>query len=326
MLVAAAPDTETLVVLREIGYRSVIVVPLWSGGHAIGALTLVSTTEERLYDVQDLAFAEEVGRRAALAVENARLYRAERDAQAELKQLNTTLEQRVRERTAELERSNRELDQFAYIASHDLRAPLRAIDHLAGWIAEDNGATLGGESREHLAKLRSRAKRMERLLEDLLLFSRVGRERHAPEPVELADLCHAAVDLLSLPRGFCVTVEEPMPGFVAERVPLETVIRNLVDNASKHHHQPQQGQVHISAQDCGDTVEIVVQDDGPGIPPEFHERIFGVFQTLRPRDQVEGSGMGLAIVKKAVEARGGSVELESEAGAGAVFRLKWPKA
>ena len=326
MIVAAARDAETLAVLREIGYRSVIVVPLWSGGHAIGALTLVSTSEERLYDAQDLAFAEEVGRRAALAVENARLYRAARKAQAELEQINSTLEQRVEERTADLERSNRELDQFAYVASHDLRAPLRAIDHLAGWIAEDNEAALTEESRGHLAKLRGRAKRMERLLEDLLLYSRVGRERQAPEPVDLAELCRSAVDLLALPRRFSVTVVEPMPSFLAERVPLETVIRNLVDNACKHHHQPQQGHVRISAQDRDSAVEIVVEDDGPGIAPEFHERIFGVFQTLKPRDQMEGSGMGLAIVRKAVEARGGTVQLESASGAGAAFRLTWPKA
>lgn len=327
MLVAVAQgDEELLTVLREIGYRSIIVVPLWAGGRAVGGLTLVSSSEARLYTAQDVAFAEEVGRRAALAIENARLYQEARTAEAGLKQLNATLEQRVKERTAELERSNRELDQFAYIASHDLRAPLRAIHHLAGWIAEDSGDALGAESREHLAKLQARVKRMDRLLEDLLLFSRVGRERHAPEPVNLAELVRGAVDLLALPPGLRVVIEEPMPTFTAERVPLETIIRNLVENAGKHHHAPQQGRVRINALDRGDVVEVVVSDDGPGIAPQFHDRIFGVFQTLKPRDQVEGSGMGLAIVRKAVEVRGGSVRLTSEDGAGATFSFTWPKA
>lgn len=326
MLVAVAQDEEMLAVLREIGYRSIIVVPLWVSGRALGAVTFVSSDESRLYDAEDVAFAAEVGRRAALAVENARLYREARQVEADLRQLNATLELRVKERTADLERSNRELDQFAYIASHDLRAPLRAIDHLANWIAEDSADAINSQSREHLAKLRGRVKRMERLLEDLLLFSRVGRQRHQPEEVDLGELVRGAVDLLALPPGMRVTVAESMPIILTERVPLETIVRNLVENAAKHHDAPERGSVSIEARHVGEWVEISVTDDGPGIAPQFHDRIFGVFQTLKPRDQLEGSGMGLAIVRKAVEVRGGAVQLESDAGAGATFRFTWPAA
>jgi PAS domain S-box-containing protein len=244
---------------------------------------------------------------------------------ATLEALNASLEQRVRERTAELERSNRELDQFAYVASHDLKAPLRGIDHLASWITQDAGALLPAPSLEHLAKLRGRVQRMDRLLDDLLAYSRVGRFDGSPEPVKMAALIKDVVALLALPAGFTVTLADDLPTLRTPRAPLEMVFRNLIGNACKHHPQPATGVVQISAQAQGAFVEFCVRDNGPGIDPRFHERIFGVFQTLQPRDQVEGSGMGLALVKKSVEHRGGQVRVESVVGQGATFWFTWPK-
>jgi len=116
-----------------------------------------------------------------------------------------------------------------------------------------------------------------------------------------------------------------MPTLLTERVPLETVFRNLIQNAYKHHDHPDQGCVTVSAEESGTTVLFSVADDGPGISPEFHERIFQIFQTLKPRDEVEGSGMGLTVVKKIIESRGGSIAVESESGAGATFCFTWPK-
>lgn len=252
------------------------------------------------------------------------------EMEARLRELNETLEQRVAERTAELERSNQELDEFAYIASHDLRAPLRAIHTLAGWIREDAEPVLPAASQEHLARLQARAQRMEQLLDDLLDYSRAGRYRHPPELVDTGDLVRGIAELLSPPPGFSVEVDPAMPVIEAERVPLETVFRNLMSNALKHHHAPEQGHLRVSAlPPAGESpawVEFLVEDNGPGIAPEFHARIFGMFQTLRPRDQVEGSGVGLAIVKKMVESRGGRISLESDTGRGAQFRFTWPAA
>jgi signal transduction histidine kinase len=243
-----------------------------------------------------------------------------------LQALNETLEERVAERTMELERSNRELDQFAYVASHDLKAPLRAIGTLASWIAADAAAVLPEASLGHLTRLQGRIARMDALLDDLLAYSRAGRVRHPLEWVDMAGLVHDVVDLLAPPPGLVVHVDAGMPSLLAERVPLETVFRNLIGNAIKHHHDPARGNITISARRLGAWTEFRVADDGPGIDPAFHERIFAMFQTLRPRDQVEGSGIGLTLVKKLVEMRGGKVTLESSPGHGATFCFTWPVA
>jgi PAS domain S-box-containing protein len=248
-----------------------------------------------------------------------------KQAEAELKLFNQRLEQRVQERTAELERSNRELDQFAYVASHDLKAPLRGINHLALWIYQDAADVLPTESKRHLLQLRGRIKRMEALLDDLLVYSRSNRVRYPKEAVHTDKLVRNILQLLAPPATMTVHLVGPLPNLHTERVALEQVLRNLLDNAIKHHDRPD-GSIQVTAQAVGEYVEFRISDDGPGIAPEYHERIFGVFQTLRPRDEVEGSGMGLAIVKKLIESRGGRIWVNSTPGQGATFCFTWPKA
>ena len=207
-----------------------------------------------------------------------------KQAEADLQQLNATLERRVDERTLDLQRSNQELNEFAYVASHDLRSPLRAIDNLAAWIVEDSGAALAPESQEHLVKLRGRIRRMEKLLTDLLEYSRAGRQVHALERVDMATLVRGIGELLNLPAGFAVTLPAPMPVVLTERVALETVLRNLVSNAFKHHPNPPAGEVTIAAEVQAGWLEVTVTDNGTGIDPRFHTRIFEIFtdpQTAR---------------------------------------------
>ena len=247
-----------------------------------------------------------------------------KQAEADLQQLNATLEHRVEERTLDLQRSNQELNEFAYVASHDLRSPLRAIDNLAAWIVEDSGAALTPESQEHLVKLRGRIQRMEKLLADLLEYSRAGRQVHALERVDTGTLVRGVAELLNLPPGFAVTLPAPMPVVLTERVALETVLRNLVSNAFKHHPNPPAGEVTIAAEVQAGWLEVTVTDNGAGIDPRFHTRIFEIFKTLKPRDEVEGSGIGLAVVKKLVETRGGAIQVTSAVNEGATFRFTWP--
>ncbi|MEZ4732795.1 MAG: ATP-binding protein [Caldilineaceae bacterium] len=247
-----------------------------------------------------------------------------RRSEAELRRLNETLELRVKERTKELEERNRGLDQFAYVASHDLKAPLRAIANLASWIMEDAHDLLPLPSQDHLRKLRGRVVHMEKLLDDLLAYSRADRQRSTPESVDIGALVYSITDMIAPPE-FTIVVTNPMPTAIVERVPLEATLRSLIGNAIKHHYHPHHGRVEVAAREIDGALEFTIIDNGPGIAAQFHDRIFAMFQTLQPRDKVEGSGMGLAIVKKMVESRGGTVTVSSREGAGAIFRFTWPK-
>ena len=172
--------------------------------------------------------------------------------------------------------------------------------------------------------MRGRIIRMEKLLDDLLAYSRADRYQYNLGKVDVAELLDDIVRLVTPPQGFAVSLQTSLPVLITQKVPLETVLRNLINNAIKHHDRTD-GQVQVAVQDLGEFFEFSVSDDGPGIAPEFHERIFQIFQTLRPRDQVEGSGMGLAIVKKIVESRNGRISVTSTPGQGATFRFTWPK-
>ena len=226
--------------------------------------------------------------------------------------------------TQSLSRINRELDQFAYVASHDLKAPLRGIASLATWIEEDLGPKLGPESRQHLALLRSRVHRMSALIDGLLEYSRAGRLRNRIERVCVDDLLKDVVEMLSVPAEASVDIGPGMPTLETERLPLQQVFLNLVSNAIKHSDRSDT-RVRVAVRDYDDFYEFVVEDNGPGIARQFHGKIWDIFQTLQPRDKVEGAGIGLALVRKNVESRGGRAWLDSDEGRGATFFFLWPK-
>jgi len=229
----------------------------------------------------------------------------------------------LRDNNQQLERSNRDLEDFAYIASHDLKTPLNGIKSAALWLEEDLH-DLSDESRKLLGLMRNRINRMERLLDDLLTFSRVGRTDTAVRETKLADIFDSIIEVLNPPAHIQIRVEGELPVIVTASAQLEQVLRNLVNNAIKHHDK-QSGEVVLSGKRAGDFVEFVVRDDGPGILPEFHDKIFQLFQTLKRRDEVEGTGMGLAIVKKLVERQNCRITVHSEGnGTGTQFRFQWP--
>jgi PAS domain S-box-containing protein len=219
--------------------------------------------------------------------------------------------------------TNRELDQFAYITAHDLKAPLRAISSLSTWIEEDLEAQMQPETRSQMHLLRSRIDRMQALLDSLLEYSRAGRLQTPISRVDVNDLIARVIDILAPPARFTVNILTPLPIFTTHQQPLQQVFLHLIDNAIRHH-PTKVGLVAISA-DLGDRYEFTIADDGDGIDPQYHNRIYTIFQTLKARDLEENIGAGLAIVKKIIEAQGGTIGLESSVGQGANFKFTWLK-
>jgi PAS domain S-box-containing protein len=233
------------------------------------------------------------------------------------------MELQLEVKQAELVRSNRDLEQFAYVASHDLKAPLRAIEVLVGWLREDLEDHASDDVHENLRLLGQRTRRLARLLDDLLEYSRAGRKIGKLVQVNCLTLIKDLIDLLAPPKGISIEIDGELPTFTTYSAPLEQVFRNLIGNAIKHHPGPT-GTIRISCEESDDSYQFAVADDGAGIPMEFSERVFQMFQTLKPRDEVEGSGMGLAIVSRITEWQGGRVWFTpGPDGRGTVFRFLW---
>jgi PAS domain S-box-containing protein len=254
-------------------------------------------------------------------------YQPHRDSRGEVQGV-LSLAMDITERRAiqeELARSNRDLEQFAYVASHDLKAPLRAIDILVDWLREDLSGYDQGEVQQNLGLLSQRTARLHRLLDDLLAYSRAGRKPGEVSDVDAKLLVEDLFVLLAPPATMTLMADGSLPCLRAHHAPLEQVLRNLINNAIKHH-PTKQGHVTVYAQEKGDEVLFAVEDDGAGIPVEFTEKVFQMFQTLKPRDDVEGSGMGLAIVKRIVEWQGGRIWFHGgPGGAGTAFKFTWKK-
>ncbi|MDR9402111.1 MAG: ATP-binding protein [Halothece sp. Uz-M2-17] len=226
--------------------------------------------------------------------------------------------------TQTLEKRNQELDQFAYIVSHDLKAPLRAIANLSSWIEEDLEEKLDPEIQHQMDLLRGRVHRMEAFINGILEYSRVGRMRSQIETVDVKSLLTEIIDSLAPPADFTIELSSPMPIVVTDPLPLQQIFTNLISNAIKHHHRSD-GKVFIVAKELETAYEFSIHDDGPGIDPKFHEKIFVMFQTLQARDTVENTGVGLAIIKKILDDKGGTIKVESESENGTTFRFTWPK-
>lgn len=232
--------------------------------------------------------------------------------------------EKLAEHRDELERSNKELATFAYVASHDLKSPLRGIFQISHWIEEDMNKGEMGAIPGHMDMLRGRLRRMEHLLDDLLAYSRAGRLEGSVSQVKLGKLAQNIFEEQAPPEGFTFEIAEDFPVFTTLATPLEQVLRNLFSNAIKHHDRTN-GRINLSYRVANKNYyEFSVTDDGPSIPPEYQERVYLMFQTLRPRDEVEGSGMGLALVKKIVETYGGTTNIVSDGIRGSTIRFTWP--
>lgn len=289
------------------GGHELLIVPVRHRGDPLAALCF--------------AFDRPVGRERASILGGAALFATQIATIHSLMLARTELVDKNRQ----LEQSNRDLEEFASAASHDLRAPLRAIDKLTDWLAEDLAPNLSGESRQTMDLIRSRVRRLDRLLVSLLEYSRVGRARPFVETIDVGTLVGEIVESRETPAGIAIAIAGELPTIKTNSVGLRQVLANLIGNAIKHH-DGDCGRVEITAEDRGDFVELAITDDGPGIPTRFHDKIFKMFETLQSRDEVEGSGMGLALVHRQVELAGGEVRVVSEDGErGTSMRFSWPK-
>jgi GAF domain-containing protein len=285
---------------------SYLAVPVRSSNHRLLGALFFGHPRAGVFTERSEMLVAGVAAQAGTAMDNARLFR---EAQRLIN---------------ELDKSNRDLDQFAYVASHDLKAPLRGISNLSQWLEEDLGDAITAEGKEQLQLLRGRVQRMEGLINGILDYSRAGRKRSKIEAISVARLLSEVVELCSPPPEARIEVAANMPELRTERVPLQQVFANLIGNALKHAKRADP-HVRVTVRDVGDRCEFAVSDNGHGIAPEFHERIWGIFQTLEPRDTLESTGIGLSVVKKIVESKGGSAWVESREGQGATFRFTWPK-
>jgi two-component system NtrC family sensor kinase len=221
------------------------------------------------------------------------------------------------------QRVEAEMHALIHVASHDLKAPLRSILHLAQWIGEDIGPAASPETTEHLRLLRGRVERLHILMDGLLVYLRAESGRSVVEQVDIAALVRDIAATLAPLPGFVVTCDGDLPVLRTRRTSIRVVLEHLIGNALKHHDRTN-GRITVSARLNDAIAEFRVSDDGPGIPPQFHDRIFVIFQTLAGRDEVESSGIGLAIVKKMVEGHGGRVWIESAPPArGSAFGFTW---
>lgn len=228
--------------------------------------------------------------------------------------------QKVKE---ELEAVKTELRDFAYIVSHDLKAPLRAVSQLANWIYDDYAESFDEDGKEQIQLLISRVKRLDNLIDGILLYSRAGRVMEDKKDVAVDETVKTIITKHK-DKGSEVSVSGSLPVVHAEPGKIAQLFDNLVDNAVTFMDKSD-GRVEISCRDKGDFWEFRVSDNGPGIEPKYHDKIFKIFQTLQSRDEHESSGVGLAVVKKIAELYGGEAWIESEAGSGTSVCFTFPK-
>lgn len=318
-------------ILRREGLRAFAVFPLTAHGQPVGVLTLSSDRPHPFTD-QHIEIAREVAGRLAIAINQSQLFQQVQD-------YAQRLEQRVAERTAELEAKNRELETFTYSVSHDLKAPLRGIDGYSRLLLDDYTTRLDDDGRFFLTTIRLAAQQMSRLIDDLLSYSRLERRSLAFAPVDvqalLTTLLAERQDEIAA-RGAQVQLNLSCAPIQADPEGLAQVLRNLLDNALKFTRDCPAPQIEIGAETLPGAEDLPgaeilpggarlwVKDNGIGFDMKYHDRLFEIFQRLHKAEEYPGTGIGLAIVAKAMQRMGGRVFAASTPGQGATFYLEFP--
>lgn len=302
-------------IFRKIGIRGMIVVRLRARGINLGYLALFRIGDSRPpYSQHDLHLVQDLADRAALAIDNSRLV--------------DDLERRVAQRTEALEAANRELEAFAYSVSHDLRAPLRAIDGFSAILEEDHGPKLDEEGRHTLGSIRRNAQRMSQLIEGLLRLSRLGHG--ALQPIAEIDMSEIVETTLRSLRSAnaSLTIEATvgeLPRAIGNSDLLRQVWINLLENAVKYSRKRPVITIEVAGKREGHELHYTVVDHGAGFDPKYAAKLFGVFQRLHGENEFEGTGVGLALVKRIVSRHGGRVWAIGQIDAGATFGFALPE-
>lgn len=264
---------------------------------------------------------------AIICVVSLRELRAAARARLAILEANQQLERRVEERTTALRLANEELESFAYSVSHDLRAPLRAVSGFAQILARRHRDDLNEEGRHYMDNIVTASTRMGVLIDDLLHYSRVGRSAVRSQPVPLAPLVQQVVGTLAQrieASGAEVEVVEPLATPVGDATLIGQILANLLENALTYRQPGAAPRIRVAAQQVGNSVVMGVEDNGIGIPGEYQQKVFEVFQRLHSDEEYAGTGIGLAIVRKAARMMGGDVTVESQPSRGSTFKVRLP--
>lgn len=283
-------------------------VPMFSRDRIIGVLFSVAG-DGMAYERSQVSLIESIANVAAIALEKGRLHRE------------------IVTKSQEIEARNRELDDFSYVVSHDLREPVVSAEGFARILSQELGDRIGPHEREYVRSMLDSCQHMKELIDDLLQLTRVSRTSDVKKPLVLTNVVQQILDELKFSirqRNVAIKVQEDLPQVMGVEAHLKIVFRNLLSNAIKFCDKPNPV-IEIGATTDDDSVRVRVSDNGMGIPEEHHEQVFVIFQRLHSAEKYQGTGAGLAIVRKIVEAHGGKIWLKSELGTGTTFFFTLPK-